>query len=102
MTALSCIENVEAALAPHLESGRLPGYVAAVSVAGERQVCAAGRTASGQDAGPMTADTLFRIASLSKLVAGVLTLSLELDGVIALDAEIGAWLPELAQPRVIA
>jgi CubicO group peptidase (beta-lactamase class C family) len=91
---------VEEALLPHLESAALPGYVAAVSVDGDRRVHAAGRRAIDADAG-MTPDTLFRIASLSKLVGAAMALILEQDGVIGLDDEASRWLPELAAPRVI-
>jgi CubicO group peptidase (beta-lactamase class C family) len=101
MSVGACIQNVESALRPYLQSGALPGYVAAVSIAGERGVHAAGMTATHLGAHAMSPDTLFRIASLSKIVAGVLALSLERDGVIALDATVDRWLPELATPRVI-
>jgi CubicO group peptidase (beta-lactamase class C family) len=49
----------------------------------------------------MTPDTLFRIASLSKLVGAVTALVLEQDGVLRFDDEVARWLPELASPRVI-
>src|SRR4051812_5024824 len=49
----------------------------------------------------MRPDTLFRIASLTKLFAGALTLALVEDGALALDGEVGTWLPELAAPRVL-
>jgi len=96
----SCIENVTAVLAAHVESGRLPGYVAGVSIAGQRRVHAAGSLAVDGDAA-MRPDTLFRIASLSKLVGAVAALILVRDGVIALEDDIARWLPELASMRVI-
>jgi CubicO group peptidase (beta-lactamase class C family) len=49
----------------------------------------------------MAEDTQFRIASLTKVVGGVLTLSLVEDGVLALDDPISRWLPEMAAPRVL-
>jgi CubicO group peptidase (beta-lactamase class C family) len=101
MGAEACIDNVAAALAPYVESGALRGYVAAVSVGGERRIRACGAMSIDGEAGAMTEQTLFRVASLSKIVAGALTLSLEQDGVIALEDPIDRWLPELAQPRVV-
>jgi CubicO group peptidase (beta-lactamase class C family) len=101
MSADACIANVRAALAPHVQSGSMPGYVAGVSVDGERRFCADGSTALDASAPPMAQDTLFRIASASKLVAGVLALVLVQDGVMALDDEVARWLPELASPRVM-
>jgi CubicO group peptidase (beta-lactamase class C family) len=49
----------------------------------------------------MADDTLFRIASISKPIAGALTLGLVRSGVLALDDPIARWLPELAEPRVL-
>src|SRR5438105_471628 len=57
-------------------SGRIPGYVAAVRVGDEVAVRAGGRTAVETDSAPMRAETLFRIASLTKQLGGALTLSL--------------------------
>jgi CubicO group peptidase (beta-lactamase class C family) len=81
--------------------GRVPGYVAAVRAGGTTTVLAGGSTAVA-GGGPMTAGTQFRIASVTKLVAGALTLALAEDGVLALDDEVARWLPELAAPRVLA
>ena len=101
MSAQACIDHVDAALAPYLAAGALPGYVAAVSIGGERRVSARGAMAIDPGAGDMTEATLFRVASLSKIVAGALALSLEEDGVLALADPVAQWLPELAHPRVI-
>jgi CubicO group peptidase (beta-lactamase class C family) len=100
MSVDACIEGVEAALRPHLRSGGLPGYVAGISIAGQRRVHAAGSLAAGAEA-PMEPDTMFRIASLSKLVGAVLALVLVQDGAIGLGDDVARWLPELASPRVI-
>jgi CubicO group peptidase (beta-lactamase class C family) len=102
MSADACIENVEAALAPHVESRSVPGYVAAISLAGERRIIARGAASLEPSAPAMSERTLFRVASLSKLIGGALALSLEGDGVIALDEPVARWLPELAHPRVIS
>ena len=82
-------------------SGRVPGYVAAIRVGGRTTLLAGGRRALGPDAPPMSPDTLFRIASLTKTMGGALVLSLVRDGVITLDAPIDRWLPEAAAPRVL-
>jgi CubicO group peptidase (beta-lactamase class C family) len=100
MSVDACIENVEAALLPYLRSGSVPGYVAGISIAGRRRVFAAGSLAVGADA-TMEPDTLFRIASLSKLVGAVVALTLVQDGTMGLPDEVARWLPELASPRVI-
>src|ERR1700755_3041204 len=75
-----------------VESGRVPGYVGAVRIRGDVSTRAVG----------MPEDALFRIASISKPIGAVLTLSLIEDGVLGLDDPVGEWLPEAASPRVIA
>jgi CubicO group peptidase (beta-lactamase class C family) len=74
-----------------VESGRIPGYVGAVRIRGETSVRAVG----------MGEDALFRIASVSKPIGAVLTLSLIEDGVLGLDDPVAEWLPEAAAPRVL-
>jgi len=83
-----------------VDSGRLPGFVAAIRAGGRTEVLAGGRLAVGGNA-PMRPDTLFRLASVTKPFAGALTLALVEDGVLGLDDEVGRWLPELAAPRVL-
>jgi CubicO group peptidase (beta-lactamase class C family) len=92
---------VWALLDQQVAAGRFPGCVAAVRHAGRTEVHATGRLALGQSA-PMRPDTLFRIASLSKPFGGVLALGLVHDGVLALGDPVARWLPELAEPRVLA
>ena len=93
--------TVWSALQAQVAEGRLPGFAAAVRHRGEVEVHAggclelAGRT-------PTRPDSLFRLASLSKPVAGVLTLSLVEDGLLGLADPVARWLPELAEPRVLA
>jgi CubicO group peptidase (beta-lactamase class C family) len=48
----------------------------------------------------MSADTLFRIASMTKPVTTVAALVCVEDGLFGLDDEVARWLPELAAPRV--
>ena len=83
-------------------AGRMPGYATAVRVGERVAVRAAGRVALGPGSPRMAEDTLFRIASISKPMAGALTLSLVADGVLALDDPVERWLPEAACPRVLA
>src|SRR3954453_14764978 len=84
-----------------VDSGRLPGFVAAIRAGGRTEVLAGGRLAVDGEA-PMRPDTLFRLASVTKPFAGALTLGLVTDGVLGLDDEVGRWLPELAAPQVTA
>ncbi len=83
-----------------LAAGRFPGYAAAVRHRGRVEYRVGGTLALDDDRA-VRPDTQFRIASLTKLVGGVLALSLVADGLLALDDPVGRWLPELAEPRVL-
>ena len=54
----------------HVASGRFPGYVGAVRIGGRVATRAVGTTAVESDSPSMTEDTLFRIASITKLIGG--------------------------------
>ncbi len=84
-----------------LDKSRYPGYAAAVRIGGETQVRTGGRLAVEADSAPVTEDSLFRIASVTKPIAAALALSLMQDGVFGLDDPIATWLPEAAHPRVL-
>jgi CubicO group peptidase (beta-lactamase class C family) len=101
MSHLSRFVTVWSMLLAQVESGRLPGFAAAVRYRGEIEVHTGGCLELGGTV-PVRPDSLFRIASVSKPFAGVLTLALVEDGVLALDDPVDRWLPELADPRVLA
>src|SRR4051794_20640745 len=93
---------IEAALRPHVDSGELAGAVA-VSARGTDPdppiVCLGVRDlATGV---PMTRDTLFRVASLTKPMAAVAAMTLVEDGTLTLDEPVDRWLPELAGRPVL-
>lgn len=94
------LEPVRELLQRQVDDGTLPGFVAAVRHAGSTEVLTGGTTVAGGDE-PMRPDTLFRVASVTKPVAGALTLALWEDGVLGLDDPVGDRLPELAAPRVL-
>ncbi|MGN6378575.1 MAG: serine hydrolase domain-containing protein [Gaiellales bacterium] len=98
MTSFDAIWQTQDA---HVATGRIPGYVAAVRIDGRTEVRAGGRMAVEPGSPPMTEDSLFRIASLTKPIGGALTLSLVSDGVLALDDPIARWLPEAGHPQVL-
>src|SRR4051794_5954854 len=99
MAHLSRFVTVWSALQARVEDGRVPGWAAAVRHRGETEVRAGGCLAlGGAPAGP---GALFRLSSLSKPFAGVLSLALVEDGVLDLDDPVARWLTELAAPRVL-
>ncbi|MEU1815639.1 serine hydrolase domain-containing protein [Streptomyces roseifaciens] len=87
-------------LEPYVRSGAVPGAVALVARGGRVEVEALGSLDAGGTA-PMTRDSVFRIASLTKPVTAAAAMMLAEDGRMALDDPIGRWLPELASPVVV-
>jgi CubicO group peptidase (beta-lactamase class C family) len=94
------MSNLTALLEKYVAEGVFPGAVALVDRDGETEVAAEGSTEPGGTV-PMRADTLFRLASVTKPVTAAAVLALVDDGVLALDAPIARWLPELASPVVV-
>lgn len=95
------IDRIRETLDEQVAVGRIPGYTCAVRVGKTGAILAGGRAAFEAAAAPMTEDTLFRIASLSKLLCAALTLVLVEDAELGLDEPVRRWLPELASPRVL-
>ncbi len=87
------------ALAPHIDSGEIPGLVALVARGDEVDVTALGDHAVGGT--PMREDSMFRIASIGKPITAVAVLALVADGTLAIDDPVDVLLPELAYPRVL-
>ncbi len=83
-----------------IDSGRLPGLAALVSRRGEEHVQALGTLAFGA-AAPMRRDTIFRLASNTKPITAVATMTLVEECRLRLDDPVVEWLPELADRRVL-
>ncbi|MGI8937351.1 MAG: serine hydrolase domain-containing protein [Iamia sp.] len=80
-------------------AGTVPGAVALVARRDDVTVGVAGvRTLGGE---PMTRDSLFRIASITKPIVAAATMALVDRGRFALDDPVARWLPELADPVVL-
>ena len=95
------MQAIDAVLQQAVESGDLPGVVAAV--ADDSGVVYEGtfgkRTLGAEPA--MTSDTVFRIASMTKAVASVALMQLYERGKFGLDQPAGEILPELASVEVL-
>jgi CubicO group peptidase (beta-lactamase class C family) len=94
-----------AAIAPMLQNvvdaGDLSGFVTLLFRKGEiAQVNTLGQRDIATKA-PMTRDTLFRIASMTKPVTSVAALMLMEEGKLRLDDPVTKWAPELADLRVL-
>jgi CubicO group peptidase (beta-lactamase class C family) len=94
------LARLPAVLQAHIDRGEAPGLVALVSRRGETHVFPLGKTAVGGDA-PMTRDTIFRIASMTKPVTAVAAMILVEECRLRLDDPVDDWLPELADRKVL-
>jgi CubicO group peptidase (beta-lactamase class C family) len=93
------LARVHAAAAEHIGDDIIPGLVALVARSDQVHVEALGTRSIGGP--PVARDTLFRIASTTKPITAVATLTLVDDGAITLDEPVDRLLPELAGRRVL-
>lgn len=80
-------------------AGEVPGAVVGVTDGRETWLGSAGADGPGGTA--LATDAVFRISSMTKPLAAVLTLRLVERGVLDLQAPVERWLPELAGQRVV-
>lgn len=92
--------SMHTVMAGHVERGDLPGLVTLLARGDEVHVDAMGTLAFGNSV-PMRRDTLFRIASMTKPIAGAAAMILVEDGKLRLDEPVDRLLPELANRRVL-
>src|SRR6185369_14843988 len=95
------LAQIPTALQAVVDAGDLSGFVTLVWRKGEiAQVNTVGLR--DVEAGlPMTRDTLFRIASMTKPVTSIAALMLIEEGKLKLDDPVTRWLPELADMQVL-
>jgi CubicO group peptidase (beta-lactamase class C family) len=94
------LQRMHQLLSGFIERKDMPGLVALVSHHDDVHVETLG-TLAFDDPAPMKSDTIFRIASLTKLIAAAAALILVEECKIRLDDSIEPWLPELANRRVL-
>lgn len=91
-------------LARYVDAGYAPGAVAVVARHGEVHIEATG-TLAFDGAGartPMAADTICRLASMTKPIVAACAMTLVEDGTLRFDDPVEALLPELAHMTVLA
>ncbi|HET6532785.1 MAG TPA: serine hydrolase domain-containing protein [Actinoplanes sp.] len=88
------------AMAARIERGEFPGIVTVVARGDDVRVDAIGTTRFGGHA-PMTRETPFRIASMTKPILAAAAMSLVEDDLIDLEEPVQRLLPELADRRVL-
>ncbi len=94
------LARLRSVMRERVERGDAPGIVTAISRRGETQIDTIGVKTLGTD-DVMRRDTLFRIASITKPIMAVATLSLIEETRLRLDDPVDRWLPELADRRVL-
>jgi CubicO group peptidase (beta-lactamase class C family) len=87
-------------LETYVGDGAVPGAVALVSTNGSDELEAVG-SAETDGATPMSSDSIFRVASITKPVTAASVMLLIDEGRLKLDDAVGEWLPELASPSVV-
>lgn len=87
-------------LGAHVDAGAVPGAVALVSRPGRVELAAVG-SVDVADSAPMTEDTIFRIASVTKVITAAAVMVLVDEGRLALTDPVQRWLPELADRVVV-
>ena len=93
--------SIDAVLSAAVESGAVPNLVGMVADRnGPVYEGAAGPRAAGGDV-PVDADSMFRIASMTKMVGTVALLQLVERGAVDLDAPVERYLPEFARLQVL-
>jgi CubicO group peptidase (beta-lactamase class C family) len=95
----SGLERFAEIAAGHVGPQKVPGLVALVARKDQVQVEAFGSLSLGGP--PVQRDSLYRIASTSKVVTGAAIMALVDDGILALDDHVEKWLPEMAERRVL-
>jgi CubicO group peptidase (beta-lactamase class C family) len=78
----------------------VPGAVGIVTSGEDIEVAVVGSVDFAGSA-PMTRESIFRIASITKPIAAVAVMILVDEGRVGLDDPISRWLPELAAPSVV-
>ena len=96
----SRLERLHQVLSGHVEREELPGLVALVSRHDHIHLETLGTLSFGQSA-VIKRDTIFRIASLSKVIVAVAAMILVEECKVRLDDSIEPWLPELANRGVL-
>ncbi|MFA3760480.1 serine hydrolase domain-containing protein [Yersinia sp. 2466 StPb PI] len=82
-----------------LTEQRLVGTVVMVALNGETHFSRAAGWADRETGQPMTSNTLFRLASISKPIVSTAAMVLVAQGKLDLDGDIRRWLPDF-QPRL--
>jgi CubicO group peptidase (beta-lactamase class C family) len=93
------MSDLRSVLETHVSNGSLPGAVGLLARGDSIEFGAAGVASLG--GAPMARDSIFRLASVTKLITAAAVMLLVDDGTIRLEDPVDRWLPELATPMVV-
>ncbi len=93
--------SIDALLREAVESGRVPGVVAAAAMPDGVLYGGAAGTRSLPGGRPMTLDTIFWVASMTKAITGIAAMQLVEQGRLALDQPAGEIVDGLRKPLVL-
>ena len=93
--------KIDRVLREAVDAGAVPGVVAMAATADGVVYQGAYGRRSIADGPPMTLDTVFRIASMTKAVTATAAMQLVEQGRLSLDEPAGEIVPELAAPQVL-
>jgi CubicO group peptidase (beta-lactamase class C family) len=88
-------------LEANVKSGLIPGAVLLVAKAGQVVNVTTVGTEGPGDADPMSAETIFRIYSMSKPIVSIAAMQLVEEGKLALEDPVSKYIPEFANPKVL-
>jgi len=95
------ISAIETALTRAAETATVPGFVAMARLGDNAEYLAAFGRRSAAAPDPMTTDTIFWIASMTKLVTSIATLQLIEEGALTLDTPVASILPAFADLPIL-
>jgi CubicO group peptidase (beta-lactamase class C family) len=93
------VTDLRSLLQRHVDDGAYPGAVGLIAHGDRLEVAAVGRQSIGGP--PMTEDSIFRLASITKPVTAAAVLMLVDEGRLRLDDPVARWIPSLADPAVV-
>ena len=105
-TLLSSVNNVhlkriDKTINAEIESGKIPGAVALVSINGERVYYKSFGFADIEEKKLMRKDSIFRIASMTKAITTVAVMQLYEKGLFQLNDPVSNYLPSFKNPKVL-
>jgi CubicO group peptidase (beta-lactamase class C family) len=91
------VQAVEAAISAAMAAERVPGLSVAVATRGELRFAGGYGQADVENSVPATAETVYRLASVSKPITAVAALRLAEEGRLDLDAPVQTYVPSFPQ-----